>query len=60
VLAPHEADIAHAPKFAVGFAELAFRAGEPAVARRVLAASTSPAEIDVLIADWSVKMGWTR
>lgn len=58
VLAPYEADIAHAPKFAVGFAELAFRAGEPATARRVLAPSKSPAEIDALIAEWSAKMGW--
>ena len=60
VLAPYEADIAHAPKFALGFAELAFRAGEPAVARRVLAATKSPAEVDALISEWTAKMGWTR
>ncbi|MFT3691804.1 MAG: hypothetical protein QM831_01600 [Kofleriaceae bacterium] len=60
VLAPYEADISHAPKFAVGFAELAFRAGEEATARRVLAVSKSPAEIDALIAEWTQKMGWTR
>jgi len=60
VLAPYEADIAQAPKFALGFAELAFRAGEPAVARRVLAPSKSPAEIDALITEWTAKMGWTR
>lgn len=60
VLAPYEAEIAHAPKFAVGFAELAFRAGEEATARRVLAVQKSPAEIDALIADWTQKMGWTR
>ncbi|MEO6772124.1 MAG: hypothetical protein ABI467_03770 [Kofleriaceae bacterium] len=60
VLAPFEAEIAQAPKFALGFAELAFRAGEPAVARRVLAASQSPAEIDARIVEWTAKMGWTR
>jgi hypothetical protein len=60
VLAPYENEIAHAPKFAVGFAELAFRAGDTNAARRVLGASKSPAEIDVLIAGWSAKMGWQR
>jgi len=60
LLAPYEAEITNAPKFATGFAELAFRAGEPAIARRVLGASKPPAEIDGLIADWTTKMGWTR
>ena len=60
LLAPYEAEITNAPKFATGFAELAFRAGEPAIARRVLAASKPPAEIDMLIADWAAKMGWKR
>jgi len=59
VLAPYEAEITRAPRFAVGFAELAFRAGEEATARRVLAAAKSPAEIDALIAEWTAKMGWT-
>jgi tetratricopeptide (TPR) repeat protein len=59
VLAPYEAEIARAPKFVVGFAELAFRAGETATARRVLSASKSSAEIDALIAEWAAKMGWT-
>ncbi|MEO8843543.1 MAG: hypothetical protein ABI591_09490 [Kofleriaceae bacterium] len=60
VLAPYEAEIAQAPKFSLGFAELAFRAGETAIARRVLSASKSPAEVDALIAEWTAKMGWTR
>ncbi|MEP6863882.1 MAG: hypothetical protein ABJE66_24860 [Deltaproteobacteria bacterium] len=60
LLAPYETDIKAAPKFATGFAELAFRAGEEAIARRVLAASKSPTEIDALIAGWTEKMGWTR
>ncbi len=60
VLAPYEADIARVPNFALGFAELAFRAGETAAARRVLSGSRSPAEIDTLIAGWTDKMGWTR
>lgn len=60
VLAPYEADIAQAPKFSVGFAELAFRAGETKIARRVLTASKSPVEVDALIVEWTAKMGWTR
>ena len=60
VLAPYETDIATAPKFATGFAELAVRAGEPEVARRVLAKTKSPAETDALITDWTAKMGWSR
>lgn len=60
VLAPYEEQIIQAPKFAAGFAELAFRAGEEATARRLLAASKYPAEIDALIAEWTEKMGWQR
>jgi hypothetical protein len=60
VLAPHEADIMRAPKFARGFAELAVRAGEPIAARRVLAGALSPGEIDQLVAQWSSVMGWTQ
>jgi hypothetical protein len=58
VLAPYEAEIAKAPKFAEGFAELAVRTGEPEVARRVLAATKSPAEASALIAGWTAEMGW--
>lgn len=60
LLAPYEAEIVKVPRFATGFAELAFRAGEPVIARRILAASKSPTEIDALIMDWTAKMGWTR
>ena len=60
VLAPHEAEITRAPGFAIGFAELALRAGEPDVAERVLAANKSPAEAAALIAEWTAKMGWTH
>ena len=60
VLAPYETEIAAAPRFAVGFAELAFRAGEPDVARRVLAQTMTPAAIDGQLATWTEKMGWTR
>jgi len=58
VLAPFKTEIMGAPKFAVGFAELAVRAGESAVAREVLAASYPPAEIERMIHDWSRTMGW--
>ncbi len=58
VLAPHKDEIKNAPKFVKGFAELAVRAGEPGVAREVLAPSTRPAEIDALIAQWTQRMGW--
>ena len=60
VLAPHEAEIMLAPTFAKGFGELAVRAGEPAVARRVLANVLPPAQIDQQISQWSAVMGWTE
>jgi hypothetical protein len=60
LLAPYEAEIVQAPRFATGFAELAFRAGEPVIARRVLASGKSDTETDALIAEWTAKMGWTR
>jgi hypothetical protein len=58
VLAPFEDQIKSAPKFALGFAELAVRAGEAAVARDVLAPTHTPVEIERLIHDWSRTMGW--
>jgi hypothetical protein len=58
VLAPFKDEIKNAPKFAKGFAELAVRAGEPQVAREVLAPTTPAAEIDQLIAQWTQRMGW--
>jgi hypothetical protein len=58
VLAPHKDQIKNAPKAVMGFAELAVRAGQPAVAREVLAGQVPPAEIEQRIAEWSQKMGW--
>jgi hypothetical protein len=58
VLAPHKAEIQHAPNVVMGFAELAVRAGETPTAREVLAGQLSPAEIDAKIDEWSRKMGW--
>lgn len=58
VLAPHKDEIKRAPKFATGFAELAFRAGEPEVAREVLAVSKDLEEIERITAGWTDGMGW--
>jgi protein O-mannosyl-transferase len=58
VLSPYRDQIKQAPKFAQGFAELAFRAGDPDAARDVLSASMTSQQIDALIADWSARMGW--
>ena len=58
VLAPYKAQIEQAPGFALGFAELAFRAGEPGIAREVLAKNVSPDQIGPLFEDWTAKMGW--
>jgi hypothetical protein len=59
VLAPAVGEIKQAPEFAVGFAELAFRAGEFEVARDVLAARMTEQETERTTAAWSKKMGWT-
>lgn len=58
VLAPFKDEIKKAPKMVNGFAELAFRAGEPGVAREVLSGSMSPAQIDQELAAWAKTMGW--
>lgn len=60
VLAPYKDEIKKAPKFVRGFAELAFRAGEPAVAREMLAGTIAPAEIDRQLNEWAAVMGWTE
>ena len=60
VLAPYKEEIKKAPKFVRGFAELAFRAGEPAVAREMLAPTMQPAEIDRQLNEWAAVMGWTE
>ncbi len=59
VLAPHKEAIKKAPRFATGFAELAFRAGHPDVARDVLAAVVPSSQIDDLLAEWARRMGWS-
>jgi hypothetical protein len=59
VLAPHKEQIQQAPKFALGFAELAFRAGDRATARDVLAA-IGRNDIDTQLAEWALEMGWTE
>jgi hypothetical protein len=58
VLEPYKDQIKLAPKFRVGFAELAYRAGEPQVAREVLASSMQPDEIERTLAGWARAMGW--
>jgi len=58
VLEPFKDEIKRAPKSRVGFAELAYRAGEPQVAREVLGSSTQPDEIERTLAGWARAMGW--
>ena len=59
VLAPHKEQIRNAPAFAPGFAELAFRAGDTAVAREILATYAPPDRIEPQLQEWSALMGWT-
>ena len=56
-LAPHRTEIMQAPKLAKMFAELAFRAGEPQVARDVLGV-VAPRDLAVDFAVWADAMGW--
>jgi hypothetical protein len=58
VLEPYKDQIKIAPKSAFGFAELAYRAGEPQVAREVLASTMQPDEIERTFAGWARSMGW--
>ena len=58
VLAPYLDELAHAPRLAVGVAELAFRAGEPAAARRLLIAAAPLTDVDAAFAQWTASMGW--
>lgn len=60
VLAPYRAQIERAPGFAYGFAELAFRAGEPAVAREVLEKQLPAEKIAPTLDQWGRKMGWVE
>lgn len=58
VLRDYKEGIKKAPGFAIGFAELAFRAGDTATAREVLGAVIPAEKIDPTLRDWSKKMGW--
>lgn len=58
VLAPYRVQIEGAPGFALGFAELAFRAGETAVAREVLAKQVPADKVGPTLDHWAHKMGW--
>jgi len=60
VLAPAKEAIKQAPDFAMGFAELAWRAGEFAVAREVLSALGLQDRAESITRGWSTKMGWTK
>ena len=57
-LAPYKAEILAAPNLARTFAELAYRAGEPATAREALATLEPPGQIDSDFHGWAVEMGW--
>jgi hypothetical protein len=58
VLAPAKSEIAEAPAFALGFAELAWRAGEFGVARQLLVNLLPPDAVERTTRAWSQKMGW--
>jgi hypothetical protein len=58
VLAPYRAQIEVAPGFAIGFAELAYRAGEEQIARDVLGNHVPSEKIDPMFETWARKMGW--
>jgi hypothetical protein len=60
VLAPHKEAIQAAPRFAMGFAELAFRAGETAIAREVVGAYVPSHEVDSQLSEWAAMMGWVE
>ena len=60
VLAPYKAEIMRAPNFVIGFAELAFRVGEPDVAREVLTGLESKERTDARLAEWARTMGWAE
>jgi hypothetical protein len=60
VLAPYKDDIKRAPGIAKGFAELAFRAGEPRVAKEVLDELMPAHEVNAQLWEWSEVMGWSE
>jgi hypothetical protein len=59
VLEPYRDQLKQAPKAALGFAELAYRAGETEVARDVLASAVPGADIETTFAGWAQRMGWS-
>lgn len=58
VLEPYKDEIKRAPKSRLGFAELAYRAGETQVARDVLSSFMQPDELERTLAGWAGAMGW--
>ncbi len=58
LLSPHEDAIRNVPTMLMGYAELAWRAGHPDVARRVLAKRVDARELQRLTKRWSQRMGW--
>jgi len=60
VLAPYRAQIELAPGFALGFAELAYRAGEESIAREVLEKHVPAEKIAPMLDGWARKMGWVK
>jgi len=58
VLATARTEIEQAPAFALGFAELAWRAGEFKVAQEVLANLMPSDAAETTTRGWSAKMGW--
>ena len=58
VLAPFFGELEHAPRLAVGVAELAFRAGDPAAARKLLLAAAPLTDVDGAFKHWAASMGW--
>ncbi len=58
VLAPYRAEIEKAPGFALGFGELAFRAGHADVAKAILGLTLPAEQHEATLAEWSDKMGW--
>lgn len=58
VLAPYRVQIEAAPGFALGFAELAFRAGERDVALQVARKQLPEEKLQPTLDQWARKMGW--
>jgi hypothetical protein len=59
VLLPHKTSIQQAPGVALGFAELAFRAGDRSVADEMLAQVAPPETHAALRDEWARTMGWS-